>query len=834
MVSKLHCSLPCVPAPIETLPIASAPVACCGNNPDVPVAPSILVQASVVVTDQDANMLYVYTPPIVDGFPFPNVTRVLTLDLVNVTANMVGNSYTIPKTASGARSLVMTYTAANTTLPNATSIVTRIVPAAVLPVNTVLPQVTGVPQLGQVLTSTVGTWTGTNPITYAYQWQRGVANIAGATASTYTLVQADVSNTIRVRITASNVVSAANVNSASTPTVTTIPSAFQLADWSLVDNPSPAGNQLALTLTGLPFDGASPLTALQWRVGAGAPQTLVGLGLGQRIVNVLANTLASVEVRAVNAIGNGPWSTARTATPTTSVVILPAPLRIGIYGDSFAQRCQDITGAPPMDPQLENWPTNLTTPVGGVSWGFSPWLEGLSRGKYSMPYQINHGIGGFNTGQFARQAPPDNSPFYLANFLARFAAIPVALRPDAFIFQAGTNDGVTTFSPAASYANVVKICREIILAFNVPIFLSTVLPRGNTANAFNQTNHLAVPPGPRYAIVPDQRITWVNAFNALLVSSLAAEPSLNGLVRVIDPRAAFYDPTRVIGTVSENDILDSLVYDGLHLSASAGVRLLASFYRTALDLYFPGIVQGLPGTGGPVTFNTNALMTGTGGTLARSGNAVSNGTFTINGQNVNTLPNIVPDGWTVTTTTSAGATSSWSGIAPATPQGDLTVAKVGAGDDTAIELRFDCDLSLLNNANTRGVEAVTPATLPGSLAVGDYYEGVAVVEVLRRNNLPIAGIRGFSVELRVAEPDLTVRTFRSNRIAPNGTDKLTIEDIEYAGPNALVLRTPPVVRKTGAYGLISFAVLIYTASAGLATDVDVVVRISRAGVIPSL
>jgi len=488
-----------------------------------------------------------------------------------------------------------------------------------------------------------------------------------------------------------------------------------------------------------------------------------------------------------------------------------------------------------MDPQTENWPTNLTTPVGGVSWGFSPWLEVLSRGKYSVPYQINHGIGGFNTGQLARQALPDNSPFYLANFLARFAAIPVALRPDAFIFQAGTNDGVATFTPAASYANVVKICREMILAFNVPIFVSTVLPRGNNATPFNQTNHLAVPPGPRYAIVPDQRITWCNAFNALLVSSLAAEPSLNGLVRVIDPRAAFYDPTRVIGTVSENDILDSLVYDGLHLSAGAGVRLLASFYRTALDLYFPGIVQGLPGTGGPVTFNTNALMTGTGGTLARSGNAVSNGTFTINGQNVNTLPNIVPDGWTVTTTTSAGATSSWSGIAPATPQGDLTVAKVGAGDDTAIELRFDCDLSLLNNANTRGVEAFTAVTLPGSLAVGDYYEGVAVVEVLRRNGLPILGMRGFSVEMRVAEPDATTRTFRSNRIAPNGTAKLTIEDIEYAGPNALVLRTPPVVRKTGVYGPISFAVLIYTtAGASLATDIDAVVRISRAGVIPSL
>ena len=319
MASNVSCSPPCGPAPTETLPISAAPVPCCAVAPSGPVAPSIAVQSSVVVTDEGANMLYVYTPPIVDGFPFPTVTRTLMLDLIDVTASMVGNSYTIPKTASGARQLVMTYTAANTTLPNALSIVTSVVPAAVLPANTVLPVITGVLEFGQSLTSDVGTWTGTDPITYAYQWQRGVANIAGATASTYTLVQSDVGNTVRVGITASNVSGSVSVNSASTPTVTTIPSVIQLSDWSLADSPSVGGDQLALTISTLPFDGASPLTALQWRVGAGAPQTLSGLGVGQRIITVLANTLASVQVRGVNAIGNGPWSTARTATPTIGV-----------------------------------------------------------------------------------------------------------------------------------------------------------------------------------------------------------------------------------------------------------------------------------------------------------------------------------------------------------------------------------------------------------------------------------------------------------------------------------------------------------------------------------
>ena len=54
------------------------------------------------------------------------------------------------------------------------------------PVNTVLPGITGTTAAGQTLTATQGTWTGTAPITYAYQWQRCTGatcvNIGGATA----------------------------------------------------------------------------------------------------------------------------------------------------------------------------------------------------------------------------------------------------------------------------------------------------------------------------------------------------------------------------------------------------------------------------------------------------------------------------------------------------------------------------------------------------------------------------------------------------------------------------------------------------------------------------
>ena len=60
---------------------------------------------------------------------------------------------------------------------------------AIAPVNTASPVVSGTAVVGQTLSTTDGTWTGTAPITYSYQWYRGATLISGATNNTYTLVQ---------------------------------------------------------------------------------------------------------------------------------------------------------------------------------------------------------------------------------------------------------------------------------------------------------------------------------------------------------------------------------------------------------------------------------------------------------------------------------------------------------------------------------------------------------------------------------------------------------------------------------------------------------------------
>ena len=101
---------------------------------------------------------------------------------------------------------------------------------AVAPTNTVEPRISGTTRGGQILRTTRGSWTGTEPITYAYRWfrceGRGAADasdcrrITNADNASYTLREADAGFRIRSQVVATNADGSARATSNPTNIVT--------------------------------------------------------------------------------------------------------------------------------------------------------------------------------------------------------------------------------------------------------------------------------------------------------------------------------------------------------------------------------------------------------------------------------------------------------------------------------------------------------------------------------------------------------------------------------------------------------------------------------------
>lgn len=97
------------------------------------------------------------------------------------------------------------------------------------PRNTVRPTISGTARQGEVLTADPGSWSGTQPVTFKYQWLRcdtngaSCANIIGATSKTYTVSSVDVGNALRVRVRATNSAGSSTAVSPPRTVVTTAP-----------------------------------------------------------------------------------------------------------------------------------------------------------------------------------------------------------------------------------------------------------------------------------------------------------------------------------------------------------------------------------------------------------------------------------------------------------------------------------------------------------------------------------------------------------------------------------------------------------------------------------
>jgi hypothetical protein len=213
--------------------------------------------------------------------------------------------------------------------------------AKVAPRNTAQPGITGTLVEGQVLTASAGTWTGTAPISYAYQWLRcdsagnSCSNIIGATGQSYRLTSADVNNTLRVKVTARNRDGSAETISGHTGVVAARKPPVNTAPPTISGNP--VEDQ---TLVGQPgtWTGTQPITfAYQWlrcdRGGTRCVNIVGATGQTYRLGSPDIGTTVRFKVTATNKDGSAVADSAATALvgaapPPTGCPAGPGPAAI--------------------------------------------------------------------------------------------------------------------------------------------------------------------------------------------------------------------------------------------------------------------------------------------------------------------------------------------------------------------------------------------------------------------------------------------------------------------------------------------------------------------------
>jgi hypothetical protein len=143
--------------------------------------------------------------------------------------------------------------------------------SAAAPNNTSPPTISGTAQEGQTLKASPGTWSGSTPMDFSYQWRRcgtgggNCRNISKATDNIYTLTSDDVGHRLRVLVTAVNSDGAGTAQSKATDIVKAAPPQAP----KNTTEPSISGTaQQGQTLTANPgeWSGNKPIQfAYRWR-----------------------------------------------------------------------------------------------------------------------------------------------------------------------------------------------------------------------------------------------------------------------------------------------------------------------------------------------------------------------------------------------------------------------------------------------------------------------------------------------------------------------------------------------------------------------------------------
>ena len=209
------------------------------------------------------------------------------------------------------------------------------------PANTSPPAINGEAVQGQTLTATPGTWSGTQPISYAYQWRRcdtagdACGDIAGASTDTYVVAADDVGSTIRVAVSGSNSVGSATAESGPTARVVVAP-----APPANTSSPTIAGTAEAgqtLTADRGTWSGTEPIGyGYQWRRCDSGGAACVDITGAAAPTYVVAAADTGSTLRVVVTASNSAGSSAATSGQTAVVGAAPASVVVAAAGDICA------------------------------------------------------------------------------------------------------------------------------------------------------------------------------------------------------------------------------------------------------------------------------------------------------------------------------------------------------------------------------------------------------------------------------------------------------------------------------------------------------------------
>src|SRR5208282_2892526 len=117
-------------------------------------------------------------------------------------------------------------------------VITTAPPSPTPPSSTGAPTISGSPLVGDTLSAGIGGWSGSNPITYGYQWERcnasgeSCSTISGATMGAYTVQRSDLGHALRLMVTAENSSGSASAYSAITAVVSIPPNYEEVVETS--------------------------------------------------------------------------------------------------------------------------------------------------------------------------------------------------------------------------------------------------------------------------------------------------------------------------------------------------------------------------------------------------------------------------------------------------------------------------------------------------------------------------------------------------------------------------------------------------------------------------